>query len=34
MATVIRAGHPNAWDYPMDVYRSAIAELEAAHGNP
>ena len=30
---MIRAGHVNAWDYPMDVYRSAIAELEDAHGN-
>ena len=30
---MIRAGHVNAWEYPMDVYCSAIAELEAAHGN-
>jgi hypothetical protein len=28
---MIRAGHVNAWEYPMDVYRAAIKELEEAH---
>jgi hypothetical protein len=30
---MIRAGHVNAWDYPMDIYLAAIKEVEDAHGN-
>jgi hypothetical protein len=28
---MIRAGHANAWDYPMEALKSAIKELEEAH---
>jgi hypothetical protein len=28
---MIRLGHVNAWDYPMDVYRSAVQEIEEAN---
>lgn len=33
VCTVVRAGHPGAWDYPWDVYLAAIKELEKAHGD-
>jgi hypothetical protein len=28
---MVRAGHTAAWDYPMDVFRSAVKEIEEAH---
>jgi hypothetical protein len=31
VATLVRLGHVNAWDYPMDLYRAAIDELKEAN---
>ena len=34
VATLVRCGHANAWDYPLGVFIAAADELkEAGNGN-
>jgi hypothetical protein len=33
VATMIRLGHTNCWDYPLGIFRSAVDELEQANGD-
>lgn len=28
VSSVIRAGHRDAWDYPVGIFRAAVEELE------